>query len=139
MWAQQEIVKILTECNQLHGWQIPYRLVEYQSEILAARIDEPLWRPEPSYAERYMQLRSSAEALALANVCWFTRAVFPELGERRGIDSSYYVQIGQSCYEIARRSAPDARLDLMTRHFEFLAECAYTAIRHYGKFRSMWD
>lgn len=137
--AVRAIKQILTDTNDLHGWLIPNYVLEYESRILADRINKPNWRPEPSYAEQYMTINTVDQALNLANQCWFTRAVFPELGTRKGINASYYVQMGQSCYDWAQKNAPSPTLTVMRDHFEFLAECTYTAIRHYGDFRSMWD
>jgi hypothetical protein len=86
-----------------------------------------------------MTMRTAGQAQALGNVCWFTRAVFPELGTRRGINSSYYVQLGQGCYERVLSQTELPAVKVLCEHFEFLAECAYTAIRLNGEFRSMWD
>ena len=115
------------------------KVVAYESRIFASKVATPNWQPEPSYAERYLSIRTTEQALALANVCWFTRSVFPELGRRRGITESYYVQLGQSCYDRVLRDSDSETVEIMRDNFEFLAEKAYTAIRHYGEFRSMWD
>lgn len=130
---------ILQECYDRQGWTIPVDVIAYQTRLLAERIDRTAWQPEPSYAERYMTITTLNEALELAETCWFTRAVFPELGSKRGINSSYYVQIGQGCYEQVLRYNETVTVKTMHKHFEFLAEAAYTAIRHSGQFRSMWD
>lgn len=137
--AVNGIRDILSETYELHGWTIPEHVVHYQTLVLAEKIDKNPWQPEPSYAERYLTLRTAREALELANTCWFTRAVFPELKQRHGIASSYYVQLGQSCYARVIKDADQPALRAMYSHFEFLAEAAYTAIRHYGDFRSMWE
>lgn len=142
MWAKREIFKILQETNTRQGWSIPEHLVSYEADILANKLDKNPWQPEPSYAERYLTVTRVQELLELAETCWFTRAVFPELGERRGISSSYYVQLGESCYDRALRHLDTANtqtLELMKRNFEFLAETAYTAIRLNQEFREMWD
>ncbi len=137
--AVKEFRSILTDTNELHGWRIPQHILEYESRILAERVLQPNWQPEPSYAERYLSIRTAQQALELANICWFTRTVFPELGSRRGISESYYSDLGQSCYDRVLKDCASDTLTTMRDHFEFLAETAYTAIRHYGKFRSMWE
>lgn len=137
--ATTGIRAILEETYQSQGWTIPLDIVSYQTRLLSERIDRKNWQPEPSYAQRYMTIKTPKEALELAETCWFTRAVFPELGSRRGINSSYYVDMGQGCYELVLRYNDAPTVRTMHRHFEFLAEAAYTAIRHYGEFRSMWD
>ena len=138
-WAVKEIRKILTDTNELHGWNIPNNIVEYEARILASKLDEPNWRPETSYAEQYMQLRDQAAALAFGNTCWFTRSICPELGANRGITQDYWVKLGQGSYHMVLRSVPSTTVQTMHDHFEFLAETVHTAIRHYGDFRSMWD
>ena len=139
--AEAWIRTILTDTYELHGWCIPEYVIQYETRVLASKINQPNWRPEPSYAEQYLTIRTEQQALHLANTCWFTRAVFPELGNRRGITASYYVDMGTSCYDrvLNRTSMNSPTVRAMRDHFEFLAEAAYTAIRHYGDFRSMWD
>lgn len=138
--AVNGIRQILRDTNELHGWTIPEYIVDYEARILADRVSQPSWQPEPSYAERYLQIRSDREALEFANTCWFTRSCFPELCGKI-LDSNYYTQLGQSCYDRVLRSTsvPSPTIRIMRDHFEFLAETTYTAIRHYGDFRSMWN
>ena len=139
MWAHKEIKKILDECNEQHGWLIPATVVEYTAAILVDKLDKNPWQPEPSYAEQFMQIRTRRQALELGNTCWFTRAVFPELLSRRGIKEDYYVTIGRSCYERVLQEGEVPTVRTLYTHFEFIAETAYTAIRHSGEFREMWD
>lgn len=137
--AVNGIRDIINECWDQHGWTVPEPVRSMTVQILASKIDKNPWQPEPSYAARYLTIATTQAALDLANTCWFTRAVFPELGQRRGINASYYVQMGQGCYSQVLAQHPDRTIQIMRDHFEFLAEAAYTAIRHYGAFRSMWD
>lgn len=137
--AVQGIKSILSDTNKLHGWRIPDYVIDYEAGVLASKIDRVPWQPEPSYAERYMQLRTPRDAIELANTCWFTRAVFPELKQRHGISERYYVDMGVACYETVLKHNDWPAVRTLHKHFEFLAETAYTAIRHYGEFRSMWD
>lgn len=139
MFALSQIKQILEECNEQHGWLIPMPVVEFTAKILVDKLDKNPWQPEPSYAEQYMQIRTREQALALGNTCWFTRAVFPELGKRRGINQDYYVSIGRSCYERVLQSGEVPQVRLLYTYFEFIAETAHTAIRYHGEFREMWD
>lgn len=138
-WAYQGILEILEETYCQQGWQIPAAVIEYQCQILTEMVEQPDWRPQPSYAERFMQIRNRREAQNLGNVCWFTRAVFPELMQRRGISARYYTDLGQSCYQRALQDTVVPTVKIMLDHFEFLAEAAHTAIRYNQQFREMWD
>lgn len=130
---------ILRETCTRQGWSIPEPTLDYTVKILADKLDKNPWQPEPSYAERYMTLRSTAEAIELGNTCWFTRAVFPELLERRGLKPSYFVDLGQGCYSLVLKQTEHPAIRTLYTHFEFTAEMAHTAVRYHGSFREMWD
>lgn len=138
-FAHKEFRKLLQECLERQGWQLPDETARYATRILVEKLDKNPWQPEPSYAEAYMTTYNPVALVALGDTCWFTRAVFPELGERRGITASYYVDLGTSCYSRARKTIANPTLEQMEQHFEFLAEVAYTAIWSKGDFLSMWD
>ena len=138
-FAAKEFRNILVECLERQGWDIPGPVANYATRILVEKIDKNPWAPEPSYAEAYLKTNNPVALVALGDTCWFTRAVFPELGERRGINSSYYVDLGTSCYSRARKHLNNTTIEQMEQHFEFLAEVAYTAIWSKGGFRSMWE
>ena len=138
-FAAREIRRILTDTWDRQAWQVPDTVTDYATRILTERIDKPHWQPEPSYAERYMQLRSPQECLAFGDTCWFTRAVFPDCMNRRGISSSYFVELGQGCYAQVLRSYSIPAVQMLKEHFEWTAEMTYTAIHSHSEFRSMWD
>lgn len=130
---------ILSETLELQGWEMPSPVVSYTVNILAEKIDKNPWIPEPSFASRYLTLNSVFDAQDLGDTCFFTRAVFPELGSRHGINSSYYVDMGQGCYDYVLRINPDPAIKQMRDHFEFIAEVVWTAVRAHGHFRPLWD
>ena len=130
---------ILVETCTRQGWTIPQHTLDYTVKILADKLDKNPWQPEPSYAERYMTLRTPAEALELGNTCWFTRAVFPELMERRGLNPSYFVDMGQGCYSLVLKHTEHPAVRTLHTHFEFTAEMTLTAVRHFGSLREMWN
>lgn len=108
--------------------------------ILISKADKPNWKPTPSYAQLYVTAQTPQALKSLGDTCWFTRAVFPQLGERRGISASYYTDLGQGCYSrLLQHTGPDHNIELMIKHFDFLAEVAYTVVHSQGRFREMWD
>lgn len=130
---------ILTDTLKLQGWEMPNPVVDYTVNLLADKLDKNPWLPEPSFAERYLTIKSVFDAQDLGDTCFFARAVFPELGSRHGISSSYYVDLGQGCYSYVLRINPDPAIKQMRDHFEFVAEVVWTAVRAYGQFRPLWD
>lgn len=137
--AFNEFEKILNETLEIQGWDVPQPIVTYTVNLLADRLDKNPWEPHPSFAERYMNIRTIFDAQELGDTCFFTRAVFPELGSRRGINSSYYVDIGKGCYSYILKIMPDPAIKQMRDHFEFIAEVVWTSIRAHGQFRALWE
>jgi len=122
------------------GWMVPKPLQKVMISILVDKLDKNPWQPQPSYAEQYLAARTPTALKWLGDTCWFTRAVFPQCGEHRGISASYYTDLGQGCYSrLLLHTGPDTTLELMIRHFDFLAEVAWTVVHSQGRFREMWD
>jgi len=127
------------ECCERQGWCIPIDVVSYCVQVLEQHVDRPDWQPKPSYAEQFMQIRTTRQAIDLGNECWFTRAVFPELMSSRGIASSYYVDMGTACFDRVLSATQHPTVRRLRDHFEFTAEVAWTAVHSKNGFRSMWD
>lgn len=138
LYAHREIDRILNECWHRQGWSVPKSATDFVTDILVSKIDKNPWQPEPSYAERYLQLKNTEDALDLGNSCFFARAVFPDCMQRRGIKSSYFVELGQGCYAMVLKHTDIPVLKMVCQHFEWLAEMTYTAVHSQGGFRSMW-
>lgn len=137
-WQTRELDRLIQECCDQQGWQLPWQAMNQMREILASYIDKPDWQPRPSLAEAYMTRSSYSELVNLGNDCWFARSIFPELIERKGLGYRYYEDIGQGAYARALQLHRTKGIELMAQHFEFLAEVAHTAIRCHGHWRSMW-
>lgn len=138
-FALEQIEQIVLETLERQGWVMPEDVYKYTTKLLTYYWDKPNWQPQPSYAECYLKINDPHSAQRLGDACFFTRAVFPELGTHRGIDSSYYVNLGQGCYTMLLQYTQDTTIAVMRDHFEFLAEMIYTAIHAQGNFRSMWE
>lgn len=133
------IKQLLTECCDRQGWLLPEDIVNYCTRILADHVAKPDWQPRPSYAEQFLMVRTVQQYVALGNECWFTRAVFPDLMMKRGIKSSYYVDMGTACFDQVVNKTAHPTVRKIRDHFEFTAEVAWTAIHAKADFRSMWD
>lgn len=137
---EQAFNQLFHETLTYQGWMVPKSLQRNMISILISKADKPNWKPTPSYAQMYVTAQTPQALKSLGDTCWFTRAVFPQLGERRGISSSYYTGLGQGCYSrLLQFTGPDNSLEMMIRHFDFLAEVAWTVIHSQGRFREMWD
>jgi hypothetical protein len=138
-WTRQQIREILTETWQRQGWQVPDAITDYECAILVEMLARVPWQPQPSYAERYMALKQPQEFLEFGNVCWFTRAVFPQCLQRRGLTEQYFTDLGTAAWQRALDYYDNPTLEQLCQYFDYTAEMTYTAIHCHGDFRSMWD
>lgn len=139
LFAQREIRRILTDTWHRQGWAVPDSITDYETQVLLEMLARVPWQPEPSYAERYMALRNLKDYVEFGNICWFTRAVFPQCMERRGLTERYFTELGQSAWDRAVQITGNPILTQMRDHFDWTAEMTYTAIHSHSEFRSMWD
>jgi hypothetical protein len=138
--VEQAFNVLMTDTLDRQGWNIPQKLQQHMVEVLVSKLDQNPWQPEPSYAEQYMSVRTVSAIMALGDTCWFTRAVFPDIGARRGLNASYYTDLGQGCYSrVLAQIGPHSHLQQLRDHFDFLAEVAWTVIHSQGDFREMWS
>ena len=137
--VEQAFNTLMTDTLNRQGWNIPAKVQQHMIQILVNKIDQNPWQPHPSYAEQYMMAQSIEAIMALGDTCWFTRAVFPEIGAKKGISSSYYTDLGQGCYNrVLAKTGHNTSIQQLRDHFDFLAEVAWTVIHSQGEFRSMW-
>jgi hypothetical protein len=107
---------------------MPSLLLYYLAELCASRLSRVDIIPEPSFAERYLQLYTDASLGALkdyADTSLFFCSLMPGYGRRRGLDMDYYATLGRSAYFTLGEIAEDARYDQLGLWFlplqQFLA------------------
>lgn len=139
MQDNEMIRTVLEECCERQGWVMPIDVIDYCAHVLYDHVNRPDWQPKPSYAEQFMTMRTVKQAMLLGNECWFARAVFPDMMKKRGVNSSYYVAMGTSCFDRVLTANNNPTVRKLRDHFEFTAEVAWTAIHAKGELRSMWE
>lgn len=105
------------------GYTLPDDIAHYLSMLLANYIDNPGFLPKVSFAESYSKLshRDVLSAKELGDVCLFLSGVFPEYGERWGLNKTYYKSIGSSSYDIASRSLNHRLFYVLATEFDFVS------------------
>jgi hypothetical protein len=102
----------LLEHQERSGFAPPPLLLEYLTDLLASRARRADIIPEPSFAERYLELYSRPSYRDLKDYgdqCLFFCSLMPEYGRRRGLDLDYYGSLGISAYYTLGDLAHDAR------------------------------
>jgi len=108
---------LAVDAEQRTGYAIPSLLSQYTIMLLADHVRKTHWYPDPNFAERYLQLKSSVDAKELADECLFISAVFPEYATRRGMNITYYQSIGSSCYRRASHTLNEDLFIDLSKYF----------------------
>jgi hypothetical protein len=131
--ADRDIIyRHLATHSRKTGFQLPELLAWYLADLLTERLDRVDIIPEPSFAERYLQLYHEhrlSEFKDYADSALFFVSLMPEYGRRRGLDMTYYATLGISTYYTLSDLAEDPRYTQLGNWFYDLQRFLNTAIR----------
>lgn len=116
------------------GCVLPPLLSEYLVDLMAARLDRVDIIPDPSFAERYLQLYTEprvSEIVDYADSALFFCSLMPEYGRRRGLSMDYYATLGISSYYAAGDLASDHRYTQLGNWFYTLQQILAAAVKPY--------
>lgn len=122
---------IVKETQDKHGYDLPFDIEVYVTMLLASYVDKPNFLPKNTFAESYLKLQYpyGSKAKTLGDICLFTTGVFPEYGSAKGLSNDYFVNIGQSSYDLARDLLNDELFLDLRNHFVFLKDFITVCIR----------
>lgn len=101
MAARDIISAHVSEHRQRQGVEMPLLLEQYLVDLLTERLRRVDIIPQPTFAERYLQLYQEPRAEPFkdyADSALFFCALMPDYGRRRGLDMDYYATLGISTY-----------------------------------------
>ena len=137
LWIHQH----LCEHSDRTGFQLPELLSWYLSDLMAERLRRVDIIPEPSFAERYLQLYQEQNLGAFkdyADSALFFVSLMPEYGRRRGLDLSYYATLGISTYYALGDLAEDPRYTQLGNWFYHLQHFLASAL-HPDRGLDLWQ
>jgi hypothetical protein len=132
MTARLRFQELVQEHEYETGFEMPVQLESYVIDLLTDRLVRIDIIPEPSFAERYLQLYSNPSIAAMkdyADSALFFCALMPEYGHRRGLSMDYYATLGISTYYTAGDLAPDVRFTQLGNWFYHLQKFLNSAIK----------
>jgi len=115
---------VIRETKETHGYDLPVELESYIVFLLASHLDRPDFLPENTFAEAYLKLERpyTQNAKQLGDTCLFVTGVFPSYGRDKGLNISYYSNIGKSSYSMASEYLNIDLFDNLSTHFDVLRE-----------------
>lgn len=129
------VAQVFQQQLKLHklntGVELPLALEQYLAQLLADRVQQVDIIPDPSFAERYLQLYQYTTVAAYANYadqCLFFCGLMPDYGLRRGLTLDYYCALGISAYYTAGDLGGDPRYTQLANWFYVLQQILDTLL-----------
>ena len=131
-FTRSQFERLLLEHCANTGFQAPELLIHYLVNILDSRLTRVDIMPDPSFAERYLQLYNSsnpADYVDYADSALLFCALMPDYGQRRGLSMDYYATLGISTYYAAADMIADDRYTQLGNWFYDLQRFLNSAIQ----------
>lgn len=123
MSARTIIEQTVALHRQNQGFEMPWLLEQYLVDLLVERLDKVDIIPEPSFAERYLELYTEINLGRFkdyADTALFFTSLMPQYGQRRGLSWDYYATLGISTYYALGDLAADPRYTQLGNWFYHL-------------------
>jgi hypothetical protein len=127
--------------RQQVGFDLPLDLEWYLVDLVTDRLARVDIIPDPSFAERYLQLCSETrlgQFKDYADTSLFFVSLMPEYGRRRGLDISYYSSLGRSAYYTLGDLSEDPRYTQLGNWFYYLQQFLDSAL-HPRRGLDLWS
>jgi len=132
--AERDIISAhISATRQRTGVVMPLLLEQYLVDLLTDRLRRVDIIPDPSFAERYLQLYQEPRRQPFkdyADSALFFVSLMPEYGRRRGLDMDYYATLGISTYYALGDMASDDRFTQLGNWFYVLQRFLNHALHH---------
>lgn len=131
MSIEAQFYQHLAEHSTRTGFTPPDLLLIYLTQLLSERVSRVDIIPDPSFAERYLQLYTEYSHAAFkdyADSALFFCSLMPEYGQRRGLNMDYYATLGISTYYALGDLSEDQRYTQLGNWFYHLQKFLSSAI-----------
>lgn len=124
---------LIKEQERDTGFQLPQPVEHYCVYLLAERVEKKNIIPDPSFAERYLQMYQDPrleEFKEFGDDCLFFTSLLPEYGNRRGLSKSYFCDLGAASYETCNTLSQDDLYRHLSRCFYELQQFLESTIKN---------
>jgi len=110
--------RLVTEVIQAQGLCLPWELQQYTTAVMAEYTDKPDVTLGKTFAELYLTAETVTDCKWVGDAALLVYGAFPQYRRHRGIDRSYYREIGRSAYSRIHRQP----FEMMSEHFDLAGD-----------------
>jgi len=110
--------RLVTEVIQAQGLCLPWELQQYTTAVMAEYTDKPDVTLGKTFAELYLTAETVTDCKWVGDAALLVYGAFPQYRRHRGVDRSYYREIGRSAYSRIHRQP----FEMMSKHFDLAGD-----------------
>ena len=118
-YIKDEYISVFRDClietSRQEGYVLPEDIEAYVAILLGSFVDEPDFLPSPTFTDAY--INRTMPSKDLADVCLFTRGIFPKYG-----DKNHITTIGKSSYGNASKQFKMTIFDTISKNFDMVVK-----------------
>lgn len=120
---------VIKETTETHGYTVPVDIEAYLVMLLSNYVERVDFLPEHSFALEHSQLdrRNPLHAKKLGDTCLIVTGVFPDYGNRYGLKTEYFCNIGQNSYFVASIKLNDTLFRQLCENFGLVSDILKSA------------
>jgi len=110
--------QLVREVIQTQGLCLPWELQQYTTAVMAEYTDKPDPTLGKTFAERYLTAETVLDCKWVGDAALLVYGAFPQYRQHRGVDRSYYREIGRSAYSRIHKQP----FEIMSEHFDLAGD-----------------
>jgi len=117
--------QLVREVIQTQGLCLPWELQQYTTAVMAEYTDKPDPTLGKTFAERYLTAETVLDCKWVGDAALLVYGAFPQYRQHRGVDRSYYREIGRSAYSRIHRQP----FEMMSEHWDLAGDLVSATVQ----------
>jgi len=117
--------QLVREVIQTQGLCLPWELQQYTTAVMAEYTDKPDPTLGKTFAERYLTAETVLDCKWVGDAALLVYGAFPQYRQHRGVDRSYYREIGRSAYSRIHKQP----FEMMSEHWDLAGDLVSATVQ----------
>ena len=117
--------QLVREVIETQGLCLPWELQQYTTAVMAEYTDKPDPTLGKTFAERYLTAETVTDCKWVGDAALLVYGAFPQYRQHRGVDRSYYREIGRSAYSRIHKQP----FEMMSEHWDLAGDLVSATVQ----------